>query len=152
MWNTSVKRVYLEDGNPCISNVIEVDGSFVWVYFPGTTLIIILVPVHTWHWLIYPESRLWSRILSPKQAVTPAHAAARHVRATEHSVLSFGGADEGVVIWAILSVVASQERQVVFPRASEGGRYLKGNVLGILKPILLITNQDPSHGTPVSIC
>lgn len=114
-------NLYLKNGNPCISNVIKVNSSFVRVYFPSPTLIVKLVPVYTWHWFIHSRSRyFWTGLLGTQEAGCPSYAAARHIGAPKHPVLSFRWADEGVVIGAIWPIVATQEGNVVSPGEEEG--------------------------------
>lgn len=117
--HTNPSNIYLKNGNPCISNVVKVNSSFVWVYFPSTTLIVKLVPVYTWHWFIYSRSRIWTGLVSTQEAESPSHTAARHIRAPKHSILSLCWADEGVVISAIWPIVATQEGNVISPGDEE---------------------------------
>lgn len=86
-----------------------------WVYLPSPTLIVKLVPVHTWHRLVDSRCRVWTGLLSAQEAGIAGNTAARHVGAPQHPVLSLGGADEGVVIGAVWPIVATQEGNVVSP-------------------------------------
>lgn len=88
------------------------------VYLPSPTLIVKLVPVHTRHRLVHSRRRVWTGLLGAQEAGIAGNAAARHVGAPQHPVLSLGGADEGVVIGAVWPIVATQEGNVVSP----GGR------------------------------
>ncbi len=108
-------NIYLKNGDPRISNVIKVNCSFVWVYFPGTTLIVKLVPVHTWHWFSFCGYHIWTDLLCTQEAGRSSYTAARHIRAPKHPVLSFCWADEGMVVGAVWSIVATQEGNVVSP-------------------------------------
>lgn len=114
-----LKKSYLKNGNPCISNIVKVNSSFVWVYFPGQTLVVILVPVHTWPRIVSSESLLCPGLLRTQEAVSPAHTAARNIRTSKHPVLSVHWADERVVISAILLIVATQEGDVISPGEEE---------------------------------
>lgn len=109
------KSVNLKDGDPGVSDVVEVNGSFVWVDLAGSTLIVKLVPVHTRHRLLVPRRPVGSGLLGAQEAGSAGDAAAGHVRAPQHPVLPLGGADEGMVVGAVWSVVAAQEGDVVFP-------------------------------------
>lgn len=80
-----------------------------WVHFARAALVVIPVPVDTRRRFVYFESHLRTGLLGVQEAGSPADAAARHVGASEHSVLSLHRADEGVVVGAIWLVVASQE-------------------------------------------
>lgn len=112
------KSVNLKDGDPGISNVVEVNGSFVWVDLTSPTLIVKLVPVHARHRLLMPRGSAWTGLLGAQEAGSAGDAAAGHVRAPQHPVLPLSGADEGVVVGAVWSVVAAQEGDVVFPGES----------------------------------
>lgn len=106
-------QLYLKNSNPCITNVVKVNSSFVWVQFPCSTLIIILKPVDTRSRLV--RSDLWTGLLGGQGAVIASHAATRHIGAPQHAVFPVGRADKGMVIGDIGSIVAAQEGNVVFP-------------------------------------
>lgn len=105
----------LKDGDPGVSDVVKVDGSFVWVDFAGPALIVKLVPVHARHRLLVPRRSVGTGLLCAQEAVSACDTAAGHIGAPQHPVLPLSGADEGVVVGAVRSVVATQEGDVVFP-------------------------------------
>lgn len=107
--------VNLKDGDPGVSDVVEVNRSFVRVDLAGPTLVVKLVPVHARHRLLVPGRSVRTGLLSAQKAGSAGHAAAGHVGAPQHPVLPLGGADEGVIVSAVRPVVAAQEGDVVFP-------------------------------------
>lgn len=86
-----------------------------WVYFPGPTLIVILIPVHAWTRLFLSQSSIWTILLSTKEAWSPAHTAARNIGASKHPVVSLRWADEGMIVGAVRSIVTTQEGNIVSP-------------------------------------
>lgn len=111
--------VNLKYGDPGVSDVVEINGSFVWVDLTGPALIVKLVPVHARHRLLVPRRSVRTGFLGAQETGSACDAAAGHVRAPQHPVLPLGGADEGVVVGAVGSVVAAQEGDVVFSGESK---------------------------------
>lgn len=95
---------YLENGDPGVANVVKVDGPLVRVVLPGSTHVVVLVPVNA------------AVAAGPAHGGGAVHAALRvrrHVVAAEHPVLARCRADERTVL-TLLGHVVRIDGQVVY--------------------------------------
>lgn len=80
---------YLEDGDPSVANVVEVDGAIVRVEFPRAAYVVVLVPVDAGIAAGTPILGLWLPIGLPAECALHAKlAAAGDVGALLHAVVA----------------------------------------------------------------
>lgn len=104
--NVSVPgQSHLEDGNPGVANVVEVDGSLEGVVLPGGAVGVVLVPVHTGG-IAGAVVGLVVQATGGAAAALPAQRG--HTPARAHAILPRLRADEGVLVLVLRLVIAFQ--------------------------------------------
>lgn len=96
---------HLEDGDPGIANVIEVDGTLEGVVLARRAVGVVLVPVHTGG---VAGAVVGLVVQAAGRAATPVSAQRGHAPAGAHAVFPRLGADERVLILVLSLVVALQ--------------------------------------------
>ena len=96
---------HLEDGDPGVANVVEVDGTLKGVVLPRGAVGVVLVPVHTGG---VAGAVVGLVVQAAGWAATPVPAQRGHTPAGAHAVFTRLGADEWVLILVLSLVVALQ--------------------------------------------
>lgn len=118
------RQAHLEDGDPGVADVVEVDGPVVRVRVAGAAHVVVLVPVDAGAVAARGFGLRLTVGLPAQRAGHAQLAAAGDVRALLHSVVTAGGADEGVLLALLRLVVGPQEAQVVVSGETVGGSSL----------------------------
>lgn len=110
-------RAHLEDGDPGVANVVEIDGAVVRVGVTRAADVVVLVPVDAGV-VAGAAQALSLRLpvrLPAQRALHTQLTAAGDVRALLHAVVSARGADKRVLVTLLCLVVGPQESEVVVP-------------------------------------
>lgn len=96
---------HLEDGDPGIADVVEVDGALEGVVLPRGAVGVVLVPVDTGG---VAGAVVGLVVQATGWATAPLPSKGRHTPAGAHAVLPRLGADEGVLVLVLGLVIALQ--------------------------------------------
>ena len=119
---------HLEDGDPGIADVVEVDGALERVVLPRRAVGVVLVPVDAGG---VAGAVVGLVVQAAGRAATPVPAQRGHTPAGAHAVLAGLGADEGVFILVLCLVVALQVHTQGAVAGGQTGMRLGAEFLGI---------------------